>query len=133
MGSYKHSKNELRIFKNGFRIPAKKFTLHSKTTSDISDALKQLHYITPDLQIALDKVQHSKYFSAQNNGPIHIPLYLTDFMPEEHMPNTIPVIQGTRDFKDAQILLRQKGIPITMTLKQQIQKWDNKREEAAKK
>ena len=53
-------------------------------------------------------------------------------MPEEHMPNTISVIQGTRDFKDAQILLREKGIPITMTLKQHIQKWDDKREEAAK-
>ena len=53
-------------------------------------------------------------------------------MPEEYMPNTISVIQGTRDFKDAQILLREKGIPITMTLKQHVQKWDDKRENAAK-
>ena len=53
-------------------------------------------------------------------------------MPEEYMPNTISVIQGTRDFKDAQILLQEKGIPITMTLKQQVQKWDDKQEEAAR-
>ena len=91
-----------------------------------------MKYITPHFQIALDKVQHSKYFSAQNNEPMEIPLYLTDFMPEEHMPSTISAIQGTRDFNDAQILLREKGIPITMTLKQHIQKWDDRRENAAK-
>ena len=129
MASCRHSKKKQRIFRNGFGIPAKKSTLHKKPCP-IPDLLKK--YITPHFQIALDKVQHSKYFSAQNNEPMEIPLYLTDFMPEEHMPSTISAIQGTRDFNDAQILLREKGIPITMTLKQHIQKWDDRRENAAK-
>jgi len=53
-------------------------------------------------------------------------------MPEEHMPGTISAIQGAQDFNDAQTLLKEKGTPITMTLKQQTQKWDDRREHAAK-
>ena len=93
---------------------------------------KLSQYITPTLQSEFDRVQNSKYFSVQNNGPVQIPLYITEFMPQEHIPNTISVIQGTQDFKDSQILLQTRGIPITMTLQQQIQKWDDKREQAAK-